>query len=137
MIIDICLYILVILQYIWQTWDHLQVTIGFYSTVACRLGITYILQNIILKWRYKKDEHIIIFWCLVYRKVAYPSIFRLFMKGKFDAYVLWPLAQRVQNWIVDRSKVDIFFECNTLILFLPDKLVKKSELVLCQSLLMQ
>ena len=23
------------------------------------------------------------------------------MKGKFDAYVLWPLAKRVQNWIVD------------------------------------
>ena len=30
-------------------------------------------------------------------------IFRLFMKGKFYAYVLWPLAQSVQNWIVDRS----------------------------------
>ena len=24
------------------------------------------------------------------------------MKGKFDAYVLWPLAKRVQNWIVDQ-----------------------------------
>ena len=31
--------------------------------------------------------------------VAHSSIFRLFMKGKFDAYVMWPLAQRVQNWI--------------------------------------
>ena len=30
-------------------------------------------------------------------------IFRLFVKGKFDAYVLWPLAKRNQNWIVDRS----------------------------------
>ena len=27
------------------------------------------------------------------------------MKGKFDAYVLWSLAQRVQNWIVDWSTV--------------------------------
>jgi len=35
--------------------------------------------------------------------VAHLRIFRLFMKGKFDAYVLWPLAKRVQNWIVDRS----------------------------------
>ena len=35
--------------------------------------------------------------------VAHSSIFRLFMKGKFDAYVLWPLAERVQNWIVDQS----------------------------------
>jgi hypothetical protein len=25
------------------------------------------------------------------------------MKGKFDAYVLWPLAKKFQNWIVDRS----------------------------------
>ena len=25
------------------------------------------------------------------------------MKGKFDAYVLWPLAKMFQNWIVDRS----------------------------------
>ena len=45
-----------------------------------------------------------------YRKVAssrlswsHLRIFRLFMKGKFDANVLWPLAKRVQNWIVNRS----------------------------------
>ena len=25
------------------------------------------------------------------------------MKGKFDPYVLWPLAKSLQNWIVDRS----------------------------------
>ena len=25
------------------------------------------------------------------------------MQGKFDAYVLWPLAKRIQNWIVDQS----------------------------------
>ena len=37
------------------------------------------------------------------RLVACPRIFRLFMKGKFDAYVLWPLAKKFQNWIVDRS----------------------------------
>ena len=35
--------------------------------------------------------------------VAHQSIFRMFMKGKFDAYVLWPLAKSFQNWIVDRS----------------------------------
>ena len=37
------------------------------------------------------------------RLVAHLRIFRLFIKGKFDAYVMWPLAKRVQNWIVDRS----------------------------------
>ena len=51
-------------------------------------------------------------WSEIYRKVAssrlsrlvaHLRIFRLLMKGKFDAYVLWPLAKWVQNWIVDRS----------------------------------
>ena len=42
------------------------------------------------------------------RLVARPRIFRLFMKGKFDAYVLWPLAFDLwpltfDLWIVDRS----------------------------------
>ena len=37
------------------------------------------------------------------RLVAHLRIFRLFMKGKFDAYVLWRLAKKVQNWIVDWS----------------------------------
>ena len=27
------------------------------------------------------------------------------MKGKFDAYVLWPLAWRDQNWMVNRFTV--------------------------------
>ena len=35
--------------------------------------------------------------------VAHSRIFKLFMKGKFYAYVLWPLAKWVQNWIVDQS----------------------------------
>ena len=35
--------------------------------------------------------------------VAHFWIFRLFINGKFDTYVLWPLAKRVQNWIVGRS----------------------------------
>ena len=40
--------------------------------------------------------------------VAHSRIFRLFMKGKFDAYVLWPLAKRVQNWMVGRSTAPDF-----------------------------
>ena len=38
-----------------------------------------------------------------YRLLANPRIFRLLMKGNFDAYVLWPLDKMVQNWRVDRS----------------------------------
>ena len=30
------------------------------------------------------------------------------MKGKFDAYVLWPLAKKFQIWIVDRSTTPDF-----------------------------
>ena len=37
------------------------------------------------------------------RLVAHFQIFRRLMKGKFNAYVLWPLAKKFQNWIVDRS----------------------------------
>ena len=37
------------------------------------------------------------------RLVACLRIFRLLMKGGFDDYVLWPLAKRVKNRIVDQS----------------------------------
>ena len=37
--------------------------------------------------------------------LAQPRIFWLFMNGKFDTYLLWPLAKRVQNQIVARSTV--------------------------------
>ena len=88
--------------------------------------------------------------------VAHPRIVRLFMKGKFDAYVLWPLAKRIQNWIVARStacKIMVsknlisFYECTyseigkKLIreefnLSLPEKALKIYCLtsVLCQGL---
>ena len=55
-----------------------------------------------------------------YRKVASSSLSRLvahfqisrrLMKGKFDAYVLWPLAKKFQNWIVDRSTARDFTVC--------------------------
>ena len=39
----------------------------------------------------------------LFRLVAHFWIFRLFMKEKFDAYVLLPLNKRVQDRIVDRS----------------------------------
>ena len=56
-----------------------------------------------------------------YRKVASSSlsrlielfqIFRRLMKWKFDSYVLWPLAKKSQNWIVDQSTTrDITVDC--------------------------
>ena len=41
--------------------------------------------------------------------VAHIHIFRLYMKGNFDVYVLWPLEKMVQNWIVDWSTSRNFF----------------------------
>ena len=35
------------------------------------------------------------------------------MKGKFDAYVLWPLAKKFQNLIVDQSTARDFTVCRT------------------------
>ena len=43
--------------------------------------------------------------------VAHPRIFRLFMKGNFKAYVLWPMDKMVQNWIVDQSTARDFTIC--------------------------
>ena len=43
------------------------------------------------------------------RLVAHPRIFRRLMKGKFDPYVLWPLAKKFQNWINSRP-----FYCSRL-----------------------
>ena len=47
------------------------------------------------------------------RLVAHFQIFRRLMKEKFDAYVLWPLAKKFQNWIVDRCTARDF----TVVLF--------------------
>ena len=59
----------------------------------------------------------------IHRKVASRSLFRLvahfqilrrLMKEKFDAYVLWPLAKKFQNWIVDWSTARnfmVYSEC--------------------------
>ena len=42
------------------------------------------------------------------RLVAHFQIFRRLIKEKFDAYVLWPLAKKLQNWIVDQSTASDF-----------------------------
>ena len=49
--------------------------------------------------------------------VAHSRIFRLFMKGKFDACVLWPFIKRVQNWIVDQSSACDFTVLQHLVIF--------------------
>ena len=45
------------------------------------------------------------------RLVRHFKIFRRLMKGKFDVYVLWPVAKKFQNWIVDRSTAGNFTVC--------------------------
>ena len=50
--------------------------------------------------RYQKVANRSTTWLL-----AHPRIFWLFMKGKYDPYLQWPLAKRLQNLIVARSNV--------------------------------
>ena len=57
---------------------------------------------------YRKVASSSLFWL-----VAHFQIFRRLMKGKFYAYVLWPLDIKFQNWIVDRSTA-----CNFTVLAL-------------------
>ena len=40
---------------------------------------------------------------------------KLLIKGKFDAYVLWPLTKRFKNWIVDRFTACVFMVCKLLL----------------------
>ena len=47
--------------------------------------------------------------------VARIRIFRRLMKGKFDAYVLWPLAKKFQNRIVDPSTARHFNESSNVL----------------------
>ena len=59
---------------------------GTWGTQLCHLKYT--------KWhRYPKVVSRNTSWL-----VAHSSIFRMFMKGKFDAYVLWFWAKSFQNW---------------------------------------
>ena len=65
------------------------------------------------------------------RLVAHPSIFRMFMMGKFDAYVPWPLSKSFQNWIVDRSTARNFTVC----LFQSPEYNRKSNLIVCSKII--
>ena len=64
--------------------------------------------NKIFSVKYCKVSSSSMFWL-----VAPFQIFRRLMKVKFDAYVLWPLAKKSQNWIVDWSTAgDFTVSCN-------------------------
>ena len=75
-----------------------------------RYEMLHIVQNSIWKKKNQARDNVGKFH--TYRKVvssrlfwlvAHLRIFRLFMKGKFDAYVLRPLAKLIQNWIINQS----------------------------------
>ena len=56
-------------------------------------------------------------WIYIYRKVANSSTFSDFQKafvGEIDAYVLWPLAKKFQNWIVEWSTARDFTVCKQI-----------------------
>jgi hypothetical protein len=52
------------------------------------------------------------------------------MKGKFDAYVLWPLAKSVQNWIVHQSTARDFTVNKNAFFYIFYSLVPKIEICL-------
>ena len=70
----------------------------------------FIRWNLNFNLRYRKITSSRLSWL-----VAHPRIFRLFMKGNFDAYALWPLDKTIQNWIVDRSTARNFTVYNAKI----------------------
>ena len=95
-------------------WSHVQLEknvkwsrhpgmLGFMGKISNSL-IMELLQLWVLKSKYRQSRSIS--WL-----VAHPRIFRLFMKGKFDAYLLWPLAKRFQSFIVARFTVCDYIYC--------------------------
>ena len=66
------------------------------SWISHTLYVTYSTRYVLCTYRKVASSRL-------FRLIAHLRIFRLFMKGKFDAYVLWSLAKIVQNWIVDQS----------------------------------
>ena len=82
-------------------WCHNYLTAVFYILVQCQPRLNFEIRPIVdegVRFNYCKVASSRLSWL-----VAHFWIFRLIMKGEFDNYVLWPLAQRVQNSIVDRS----------------------------------
>ena len=87
---------------IWNCTVHLWVyEIEMCSKNYCLVGI--LAPHVFRENRYRKVAS-----SGMSRLVAHPSNFRMFMKGKFDSYVLWPLAKSFQNWIVDRSTCAVY-----------------------------
>ena len=104
-------------------WSYLKCTTIFnvtdVTTKGCNLKSESTMANLlILQSEYRKVAN-----SSLSRLVARFQIFRRLMKGKFDAYVLWPLAKKFQNWIVDRSTARDFtvcwFLCKNLSNFVP------------------
>ena len=93
--------------------------------IACRLKWHAISIEAISHWLFFDTIEPTSLWiCPTYRKVASSSlswlvahfqIFRRLMKGKFDAYALWPLTKKLQNWIVDRSTARDFTVDNKIV----------------------
>ena len=93
---------------------------GIYLTMnfnTMRSGHSCLFSVIIVDELYPMHFCVRVLWRLNNRKVASRRLswlvadlmlFRLFMKGKIGAYVLWPLAKIVHNWISDRSSARDF-----------------------------
>ena len=92
-IIWVCLIIIKKVKISWLSW----LVKFIYSEKATKFCEIFPLLSYFTYSKEKISQNFVTFSEYILR------IFRLFMKGKFDAYVLWPLAKRVQNWIVDRS----------------------------------
>ena len=97
------------------------------------------------------SEHLDLYICsclraFTYHKVASSSlsllvahflIFWRLMKGKFDDYVLWPLAKKFQNWIVDRSTARNFPVCSFMGVGIAITRVSKTSLLsFCYSMIL-
>jgi hypothetical protein len=84
----------------------------FYFWLRWSYDFFYYLETVLVIQTFFKKSSTKSLWSIktLYRKaassrlswlVALFHIFRLFIKGNFDSYVLWTFDKIVQNWIVD------------------------------------
>ena len=69
----------------------------FYGCQQCLARQTHQNHLTVANGKYRKVASSNLSWL-----VAHFQIFRRLIKGKFDAYALWPLTKKFQNWICSR-----------------------------------
>ena len=138
-----------------KTWHSVSIVAIIYIRTESGKSMSIQVPNVMKQaiFLYSEVPNNCTAYFITYRKIASSSmswlvahiqIFRRLMKGKFDAYVLWPLTKKFQNWIVNWSTARNFtvsgiwrweknestlWDLETFLLFFLTKYTDKGQLI--------